>query len=109
MLNADVFQALTVSLLAFVAQVGLIWLLGVWTLILYRQGGLHRLQRVTVGLRGAPAWVADVVFAGAITFCGCMTHPPVRQFFKAGEEGRALSGSCVQVCNLLRQSIFILV
>lgn len=74
----------------FGLQVGAIWALGAWTLVLYRSGGLHDAQARTTQLAGAAALVVDVVFAAVTTFCGCMTQPVVFAFQRAGQGVRAV-------------------
>jgi hypothetical protein len=91
--------------LFLLAQIGLIYLLGVWTLVIYRHGGLHRWHKKTVNLNGWRAFVLDHGFAWVTTFCGCMTQPIVYTYYQADQQQRALR--FLAWCSLCRLTLVI--
>jgi hypothetical protein len=89
-------NAVAAGAAAFVAVVGLVQLLGAWTLVLHRTRALSSLHARAAGLgpagrrqRGVVALLMDVVFAAATTFCACATHATVHGLFHAGAAPRA--------------------
>jgi hypothetical protein len=91
------------ALFAFGFQVILIWLLGAWSLWLYREGSLHRLFESTAAWPFPLAFLADLFFSVVTTFCGCMTQPALFALFQAEKERRALR--FIALCSVGRVTL----
>jgi hypothetical protein len=96
-------RACLYALCALAVEVTAIWMMGVWTLVLYRQGGVHRLLGRFAGNSGMWTNLIDLPAAAAVTFCPCMTQAVLCDLSRQQQDRRAVC--FLAWCMLLRSTL----
>ena len=94
------FSTALSAVLFVLGQVALIYGMGVWSLVVFRHGGLHRLHLTSCAHQGFRALLWDLVFAISTTFCSCLTQPIMYQLNRVNQARRAVR--FLAWCSVLR-------